>query len=149
MDEAEQFERHVIPEPNSGCWLWTAGALPTGYGSLNWRGKNRLAHRVSYEIHCGEIPHGLHVLHSCDNPCCVNPDHLRPGTDADNIADMIARGRGNPAIGDRNANNKLTPDQVRRIRSAKGQPTAVSRAFGVSEATVRDIRAGRTWSHLS
>lgn len=89
----ERFERHYIPEPNSGCWLWLSSIVtPTkGYGSYglignpDWRSKNRqlYAHRVSYELHVGEIPAGHDIDHNCRNTLCVNPDHLQPRSKKD------------------------------------------------------------------
>lgn len=80
----ERFERSYIPEPNSGCWLWTA-AQCRGYGLITKNGKYRQAHRVSYELHKGPIPPGLVIDHLCRTHACVNPDHLEPVTVGENI----------------------------------------------------------------
>jgi len=80
----ERFEAKFIPEPNSGCWLWF-GASSDGYGYIGCGGRNRLAHRVSYEIHRGPIPEGLELDHLCRLHCCVNPDHLEAVTCKVNI----------------------------------------------------------------
>lgn len=76
-----------------GCWIWTAYRDDKGYGCFGFRGKVWKAHRVAYELATGPIPTGAHILHSCDNPSCVNPEHLRAGTHADNMRDKVARGR--------------------------------------------------------
>jgi hypothetical protein len=89
----ERFFRKAIPEPNTGCWLWEGYEPPNKYGKINIKGKQKLAHRVSYEINIGSIPDGMNVLHKCDQPACVNPDHLFIGTQQDNIDDMWAKNR--------------------------------------------------------
>lgn len=93
----ERFWAKVNVAGPHDCWEWTAGTDRAGYGriSLGGRGDRRLvgAHRASWQIVNGPIPDGLFVLHSCDNPPCVNPQHLRVGTNADNMADMVVRGR--------------------------------------------------------
>ena len=94
---SERFDKLFIPEPNSGCWLWL-GALSTSrggsqYGRVAFNGKNARAHRVSYQMVIGEIPHGLQLDHLCRMPCCVNPDHLEPVSNAENtLRGRIARG---------------------------------------------------------
>ena len=80
----ERFERHYIPEPNTGCWLWF-GAQTCGYGSFRIDGKAHLAHRFSYQSFVGEIPEGLELDHLCRVRCCVNPEHLEPVTRMENL----------------------------------------------------------------
>lgn len=84
-----------VDKKDNGCWEWKGSKIPTGYGHLNWETcRNAYAHRVSWILANGEIPDGLCVLHRCDNPPCVNPDHLFLGTMADNIRDRDAKERG-------------------------------------------------------
>ena len=80
-------------EPNTGCWLWDGRDIK-GYGAVSVANKSKLAHRVSYEYHKGPIPDGMFVLHKCDMPLCINPEHLFLGTHAENMADMKRKGRG-------------------------------------------------------
>jgi hypothetical protein len=86
-----RFWRNVQKTPT--CWLWTGAYQKPGYGKIGDGSHSKYAHRVSWELQAGAIPHGLQVLHRCDNPQCVRPDHLFLGTQADNVADMYAKGR--------------------------------------------------------
>ncbi len=136
------------------CWLWMGSAVEDGYGVLGYRGKQVRTHRLSWELANGPIPAGLSVLHRCDTPACVNPDHLFVGTTQDNITDKVAKGRqakgdshgsrlhpesrprGDthymrrsseaPMRGERNGSAKLTAAEVRAIReeSARGESRA-------------------------
>ena len=128
------------------CWLWT-GRIQHGAGYGMFRTFKRIyAHRISYEIHKGRIPPGLHVLHHCDNPPCVNPDHLFVGTMKDNIADAVSKRRH--AFGSRNGHAKLKEDDVRIIRHCwrNGESQAsLGRKFGVSSSTINHIVHGQSW----
>ena len=88
----QRFAEKVEPEPNSGCWLWSAGVERNGYGYFWKDGKMRSAHRLSYEHHKGQIPDGLDIGHKWDVKSCVNPDHLEPLTHQQNIIDAWKRG---------------------------------------------------------
>lgn len=96
------------------CWNWTGGTNKAGYGRISVKPKVFLAHRVSYEIHKGKIRKGLFVLHSCDNPKCVNPKHLWLGTYQDNCDDMYKKGRA--VLGEDRSQAKLTNEQANQIR---------------------------------
>lgn len=137
----ERFDAKWCPEPFSGCWLWTAGALSgMQYGTFGVdTGVSHLAHRVSWELHRGPIPEGLCVLHRCDTPLCVNPEHLWLGTYADNNEDMAAKGR---------VNRRLTPENVREIRSSGESHAALGRRFKVHPKTILRTKERRTWKHI-
>ena len=137
----ERFMRRVSPEPNSGCWLWEGTIGLRGYGVCSTHGEAReLAHRVAYKLFCGAIPQNGAICHRCDNPPCVNPEHLFLGTQADNIADMDRKGR-------RIRISAVPPQVIAGIRADTTTPhAAIARRFGISQKTVRNYRAGRTWS---
>lgn len=134
------------------CWEWQGKRNRAGYGI--WR--DQLAHRLTYAAMFGPIPDGLVIMHTCDNPPCCNPNHLRDGTHADNTADKVAKGRQargpTPSRqGERNAKAKLTAGQVEEIRQllATGMlPREVAPLFGVCRSTVSRIRFGSAWTHL-
>lgn len=88
----ESFYAQAIPEPNSGCWLWTGPVNGDGYGKVFYHGKQYKTHRLSLKLHCG-LAKGDHALHRCDTPSCINPEHLFAGTHQDNMADMKRKGR--------------------------------------------------------
>jgi hypothetical protein len=81
----ERIESKIMPEPNSGCWIWLAYLAPFGHGRIKFEGRMREAHRVVYELIKGPVPEGLELDHLCKLPCCVNPDHLEPVTHAVNM----------------------------------------------------------------
>lgn len=140
----------VSPEPNSGCWLWTAFVKDTGYGITGHKGKQVRAHRLSLELHGINIPKGMDVLHKCDVRSCVNPDHLVVGTHKENMADMKAKGRDAYLFGERSKKSKLTSQQVAEIREARSVLgigcKRLSRQYGVSSAAIQKILNGQTWS---
>jgi len=132
------------------CWIWSAGIANDGYGVFGSH-KSFRAHRVSYELFVGPIDDGLIVLHSCDNPACVNPSHLSLGTQSDNVHDMIRKGRRKLAVGSRCGSSKLTEDSVMEIKrlSSTGVGTMeLSRMFGVERHAIQKIKSGTTWTHV-
>lgn len=133
------------------CWEWTLSSKSKhGYGSIwdNSAKKNRLVHRVSYEIAKGEIPEGSLIMHTCDNPKCVNPNHLVPGTHKLNGEDKANKGRSvtNKFFGEQNPKSKLTLEQAKFI---KAHPELglkqIADMWGLSPNCIRGVRIGRTW----
>ena len=91
--DLEKFEERFTPEPNTGCWLWIGASINNEKGHFRMRGKEWIASRAAWELYRGPIPEGDYVLHHCDNPWCVNPDHLYTGTQTDNMRDAKVRNR--------------------------------------------------------
>lgn len=123
------------------CWLWTASTAAEGYGYIWWGSRREYTHRISYTIHHGPIPEGLHILHRCDNPRCVNPTHLWAGSHKQNMHDKMHKGRSGTA--------KVTREIALEIRkqyaSRKYDQKALAKRFGISQPTVSDIVNYVTW----
>lgn len=150
----------------TGCREWQR-AKRGGYGRL-WDGERVVdTHRLSHEVFIGLIPAGLDVLHDCDNPCCIEPGHLKAGTPKQNTADMVAKGRhlagraicsakfkgrASKSRGEKHPKAKLTAVQVLEIKPLlnvrRVNVSALARQYGVSESLLRNIRSGRNWSWL-
>lgn len=131
------------------CWLWVGSFLKDGYGNFNENRKTIPAHRFSYKEFVGPIPVGKLVRHKCDNPACVRPDHLILGTQKDNCADAVERGRN--VRGGSHGMSKITEDQALAVKLALGagkKQKEVSVLTGVPYATVNDIKRGRAWAWL-
>lgn len=135
-----------MPVTECGCWIFT-GTVTTagGYGQI-YAGRTRLAHRVSYELFCGEIPKGLDVMHRCDVPPCINPDHLFLGTRAVNMADMVAKNR--QAKGEQNASARLTEAEVLAIRASPLINKEIAKQTGMSRPAISIIRRNKIWRHI-
>lgn len=148
----QRFWSNVTVANPDDCWEWR-GAASGGYGKINVDGKEMLAHRYSYQLHYGLIPDGLWVLHRCDNPPCVNPNHLFLGTNDDNIADMRAKQRH--SCGERTGGSRLTNAQVREIlalfavySSGEFSKEFIARMYGVTDMTIGNIIRRTTWTHI-
>lgn len=136
----------------NGCLVWQASRQTNGYGQFSYKGKNRRAHRVAYELTHGTIPEGMCVCHSCDNPLCVNPDHLWLGTQAENLRDMRAKKRANdPCLkGSAAGNVKLTEDDVENIRANRMnlKQTELATLYGVTQSSISNIQSRKSWTHI-
>ena len=141
-----------------GCWLWVGCRDHHGYGQIARGGKyggHMKAHRASYELSVGPVPDGMHVLHRCDNPSCVRPDHLFLGDHSANMRDMWNKGRGRCDGGGRpgsaNGNHRLTEEQVASIirrHRAGDSSRKLGAEFGVSKTLVLMIARGDVWKHI-
>jgi len=133
-------------EPNGDCLEWTGCINTYGYGHTKAYGKLWLTHRLALELE-GVDTTGHHVLHSCDNPLCCNPNHLRLGTHQDNMADRNSRGR--QARGSTNGFNKLTEQDVLDIRAISGMSQqAIADQYGVEQASISMIINRKRWHHI-
>jgi hypothetical protein len=154
----------ATPEPNTGCWLWTYGVNASGYGVANYDNKSLVAHRlVFFSLHPG-ANQSLCVLHRCDQPSCVNPDHLFLGTHTENMRDAAAKGRlSRPFRGSdrprqwsrrvrgRDPNSKLTAEDVLSIRSERFRGVIhkdIAAQFGVTKSAITQILGRKIWKNL-
>lgn len=147
----KNIEDLYIPEPNSGCFLWTGAINSGGYGSIHRDGKSTSASRYIYEQTFGTIPDGLHVCHVCDNRLCVNPTHLFLGTAKDNVLDCKKKGRLNRTgpRGERQQCAKLTVQDVLWIRSRPLSIRKMAKILGISKSTLVEALLGRSWKHVT
>ncbi len=149
---AERFPSYLSPTNANGCILWSGGKDPDGYGKTGTGGGkvSLYAHRVAWELVHGPIPDGLRVLHRCDNPPCVNVEHLFLGTDADNVADRTSKNR--QACGERSGMARLKETQVREIRIlyANGgwSHDSLANTYHVCYGTIWNILNNKTWKHV-
>jgi len=150
MSLRDRLLNNHVKNPETGCWNWTLSLGKRGYGYMSINDTNTMAHRVSYEIFVGPVPDGLFVLHSCDNPQCMNPDHLHIGTHEDNMREMMERKRS--CAGEKQAFAKLTNETVlQAIEMHKAGESACSLAkkFNVSSTSMLYALEGRTWSSVT
>jgi hypothetical protein len=150
MDIHERFAKFV--DDSGDCWLWTGSKLKSkwAYGQFRMNGKNRSAHRVSYEIYKGEILQGQIVRHTCNTPSCVNPEHLELGTHQDNSNDMVNANR--QAKGVNNARSKIKVEDIPDIRRrlAEGETTySIGKRYGVSHNPIKQIKMGKSYAYVS
>lgn len=135
----QRFDRKWMPEPFSGCWLWTDCTNLNGYGRIFIDGKARSASRTAYRLFRGEIPKGLQVLHRCDTPSCVNPDHLFLGNNSDNMRDSMLKDR---------RGLKLSLNQAYAIRNDPRTNSKISTDYGICPSSVSHIKTKKTWRHI-
>jgi len=143
----ERFYKHFKKHEN-GCWIWTANKAGK-YGQLAYGTTSKYAHRLSYELHVGEIPKGMCVCHKCDTPLCVNPEHLFLGTVKDNNYDCMNKGRA--AIGEKAGKVKLKESEVLEILKMSERGIIqidIATKFNISRQQVSYIKLNKAWKHI-
>ena len=146
----DRFYDKFIPEPNSGCWLWIGGIKEYGYGIIGLGRREEgtdKAHRVSWRIHHGEIPEGMNVLHKCDVPACVNPNHLFLGSLSDNMRDCVNKGRNFTPDnrGEKSSSAILTYNNVADIRKREKRARDYASQYSVKKRTIYAIWRRDLW----
>lgn len=150
IDPVIRFQAFVLTRGKNECWPWTGGHSSKGYGQFRIaKGKMITAHRFALELAIGPLPPSAFACHKCDNRNCVNPAHLFPGTNSENILDAVSKGRA--SMGGKVPNAKLTAITVRRIRrlSATGMfQRDIAKKFGVSQYAIWCVLSGVSWKHV-
>jgi hypothetical protein len=147
MSLAEKIDRLSMPEPNSGCRLWLGDCDDHGYARLYWEGRSQKAYRLVWAEKHGPIPPGILIRHRCDNPACVEEDHLLDGTDRDNSDDKVSRRRHRFGSGIHTA--KLSEKMISVVMADPRSNSALARELGVHNSTISRIRSGVRWKHVA
>lgn len=152
MTIADRFWSHVKKGDGNECWEWMISRFRNGYGKFAVsREKTAKANRMAWELLFGPIPDGMCVLHKCDNPGCVRPDHLFLGTPADNARDRNSKGRQAIFRGESHSSSKLTDNDVRAIRSERSMGASLvvlSQKYGVTIQNISQIYLRKSWRHI-
>lgn len=155
----EQRLHDAIKINNNGCWEWVKNRNKDGYGGLRYKSKTWMAHRLSYTFYKGPIPEGMLVCHKCDNPPCINPDHLFIGNNSDNMMDAYRKGRWKGVLGYRKKTckgenhwySKFKPEiilEIRKLFKSGLRIIDICNKYNMNHATVSDICKRRSWKHL-
>ena len=144
---AARFNSRIQKDEASGCWLWTGASHRRGYGAIKHANQQWKAHRLSWLLAKGENPGNLLVCHKCDNPRCVNPDHLFLGTNKDNMKDCVSKRRN--CFGSKHPSAKLTEADVIAIYEDPRSQPAISASYGIPQAAVSRIKLAKSWTHVT
>lgn len=145
----DRVEKHVVIADN-GCHLFMGCRNHCGYGRINKDGKNVFVHREMFKKHNPGVDVTGVIMHTCDTPNCINPEHLKHGSVADNVADMVEKGRRVTVKGSNQPDAKLHESMIPDIRkrlATNESCTTIAKDYGVSDAAIRSIEKGRTWKH--
>ena len=145
----KRFLEKVEYDTNVGCWWWSASLTKDGYGQFNYNNKVHRAHRISYELHKGIIPNNLLIRHTCNNPSCVNPNHLVLGTNQDNKNDCVKANR--QAKGSKIKISVLKEPDIPLIKEMLKtglSQRAIAKKFSVTKSTITAINLGKSWKHI-
>lgn len=149
LSAEERFNKGVIK--TDGCWIWKLSKDKNGYGIFRGMIGSVMftrAHRFSYALHTGDLLVGMQALHTCDNPSCVNPDHLFSGTNADNMRDKAQKGRARVPTGEKHGKAVLTERQVKRILKDPRPYAEIATDYNVAPSTIGSIKQRASWKHL-
>lgn len=135
-------------EDENGCWITRLEKNKNGYGIIVINKTVWIASRLSYYLHFGPIPDKMFICHHCDNPSCINPDHLYCGTPKKNMEDKVKRGRQHRPIGETNGMAKLTSEQALNILNDKRDNSIIAEELNVSEACIRSVKTGARWKSV-
>jgi len=145
----ERFNLQV--KKGDGCWIWMGSKDKNGYGIFKGEVGGELfarAHRFSYAFHTGDLLIGMHAMHSCDNPSCVNPAHLSSGTSADNMRDKAQKGRARVPLGEKNPRSILTDAQAAAILIDPRPYSAIATEYNVAVPTINSLKQRHSWRHI-
>lgn len=148
----KRFFNKILMKGLDDCWDWQGGINKDGYGMVSYLGEMTLAHRVAWILHHWKyVPEGMCVLHKCDRRQCVNPKHLYLGTHAENMKDMVEKGRSVHRHGEDNPNCKLNKEKVREIKQLQARGVSrhrIAKKYEISLSTVDRIKYGLSWKDV-